>query len=161
MADDLFAHIAALWTKEKLEGTPPVYMMHRFLASDRDYAEAAKCLQIDLRREPHLVVGVWQALLPKATRAPRLAYAAPKRGPAAEQVTLRMMTVLGERRRVVEEMQAIVQASGRWEELCVYFGIGPDEKKPGKRKKATRKVTTVGPAVKKKPPKRKATGLLA
>ena len=100
----------------------------RFLASDKGLAQAAKVLQIDLRREPDLVFGTWQALLPKGPGAPRLAYAAPKKPAAAEALTIRMVKVLGERRNVVEEMQALIELAGRTEELYIHFGIDlPDE----------------------------------
>lgn len=126
MATDLFTWINALWTKEDVEGTPPIFMMHRFLASNKKLAGAAHTLSLDHAREPRLAFHTWQGLLPKgkgAPRSPRLSYVAPKKGAAAEALTVKMMRVLAERRVVVEEMQAIVVAAGREQELYIYFGV--------------------------------------
>ena len=115
----------ALWTKRRPEGTPPTFMMHRFLASNRDYALFARYLQLDLRREPDLIFGTWQALLPKERGAPRLSYVVAKKRPEAEALTTRMQQVLGESRVVAEEMQALVVLTGREQELYIFFGVEP------------------------------------
>lgn len=128
MADNLFEWIDALWTKAHPEGRPPIYMMHRFLASNRDFAIAARCLQIDLyRAEPEIAFRVWQGLLPKGRGAPRLQYVARKKPPAAEELTTKMIQVLGESRRVVEEMQTILELAHRGWGLYIYFGVTPPE----------------------------------
>jgi hypothetical protein len=128
---DLFTWLDAVWSKKRPEGIPPVFMLHRFLASDQMLAEAARTLQQDIRRLPDLTFGIWQALVPKATRAPRLAYVAAKKAKAAEELTTRMMSVLGESRRVVEDMHAIIYLEGRLLELYTYFGVEcPAELKP-------------------------------
>lgn len=129
---DLFTWLDALWNKKRPPGTPPIYIMHRFLASEQSLAHAARFLQSDLRREPDLVMGTWQALLPQQRRAPRLAYVAVKKPPEAEELTQKMMGVLGERREVVEEMQALVATAladqGRLKaDLYFYYGVEPPE----------------------------------
>ena len=133
-ATDLFTWIDALWNKEKPEGTPPFYIIHRFLAADKNLAQAARYLQSDLRQEPQLMLGTWQALLPKGKGAPRLSYVAPKKPKAAEALTLRMMTVLGESRVVVEDMQALIEHADKMaahgslrKELYLYYGCPPPE----------------------------------
>jgi len=126
MSEGLFSWIDALYTKRQPEGAPPMFLMHRFLASDRDLAIAARYLQIDLKRtDARIVFRVWQGLLPKAQAAPRLSYVAPKKLVAAERLTIRMGQVLGERRVVVEEIQALIALTGRSEELYFHFGIEP------------------------------------
>ncbi|KKN68884.1 hypothetical protein LCGC14_0446700 [marine sediment metagenome] len=125
MASNLFAWLDSLWTKTKLSGTAPTYMMHRFLAGNKHYAIAARYLQMDLRREPALIVGTWQALLPKGAGAPRLPYVAPKKPKAAEALTERMVKVLGEPRHVVEEMQEIIDLAGGTDALYIHFGVEP------------------------------------
>jgi len=135
MASDLFNWLDALWNKKRPPGIPPVYMMHRFLAFDRELANVARYLQSDLQREPDLVFGTWQALLPRAKGAPRLGYVAPKRPKAAEELTQAMMRVTGERRVVVEEMQELVATelamSGRqMADLYFYYGVEPPEDTP-------------------------------
>lgn len=126
---NLFGWLDCIWTKETLKGTPPTYMMHRFLASDRDYAPFAKALAHDVR-DPHLVLGCWQALLPKDSGAPRLSYVAAKKAPAEEALVQRMRTTLCESRRACEEMIDIVRLSGRLTDLYWEFGIEPPKEKP-------------------------------
>ena len=122
IAPSLFQWLDALFTKEKLEGTPPTYIMHRFLASDQDYVEAARVLGRDVR-EPDLVFRTWQGLLPKGRGAPRLHYAAPKKPPAEEALVSRMMVVLGESRWRCEDMVSVIRLTGRLPELYPYFGV--------------------------------------
>lgn len=131
MADGLFTWIDALYTKATLEGTPNIFMIHRFLASDKDLAIAAGILQHDCKRAgPHITFRVWQGLLPKGRGAPRFSYVAAKKPIAAEALTIRMMKVLAESRMVVEDMQGIVALAGRSTELYNHFGIDPPEKEP-------------------------------
>lgn len=127
MADDLFRWLDALYTKAQPEGTPPTWMMHRFLASERDYAEAARVFGKEIR-EPDLVFRAWQGLLPKGGGAPRLGYVAPKKPPAEEDLVRRMMQVLGVRRGVCERMVELVRLGGRLPELYLHYGcIAPEE----------------------------------
>lgn len=126
---DLFTWLRAIWTKEKPEGTFPYFVAHRFLASDRGLAEAARVLWRDIR-DPAMIFATWQGLLPHANDAPRLSYPAPKKGPDAEVLTLRMMSVLGESRRTVESMIDIITMQGAVAKLYAEFGIqNPDEPK--------------------------------
>ena len=125
MANDLFTWIDALWNKRQLEGTPPIFMIHRFLASDRDMAMAARTIQLDHTREPHIAFRTWQGLLPKGKGSPRLSYVAMKKGPAAEALVERMMHVLAERRTVVEDMVSLLILAGKERELYLHFGAEP------------------------------------
>jgi len=124
---DLFQWLDALYTKAALEGTPPVFMMHRFLASDRDLASAARYIQLEIR-DPEIAFRTWQGLLPEGRGAPRLSYVAAKKPPEAEALTVRMIQVLGERRRVVEQMQELMAAAGHERDLYFYFGVEPPER---------------------------------
>ena len=119
---DLFGWINALFTKERPEGTPPTFMMHRFLASDKAYAPFCRELQQRVK-DPLLVFGIWQAVLPKDSKAPRLSYVVPKKGPAEEALVERMKSVLSESRITCERMLAIIQLAGREKELYAEFGI--------------------------------------
>lgn len=103
--------------------------MHRFLASERDYAQVARYLQVEVR-DPALVFGTWQAMLPKGKGAPKLAYVVPKKLPAEEELVARMKSVLSESRTTVERMIAVIEDAGRTEELYAEFGVEmpePDE----------------------------------
>lgn len=119
---DLFGWLNALFTKESPEGTPPTFMMHRFLASERDFAPVARALQYEVR-DPALVFGVWQAMLPHDRSAPRLSYVWPKKGADEEELVGRMKSVLSESRPTCEAMLSIIQLAGREKELYEEFGL--------------------------------------
>lgn len=121
---DLFGWLNAMFTKARPAGTPPTYMMHRFLASDRDLAPAARWLQLQVR-EPDLVFRVWQGLLPKERGAPRFQYVAAKKPPKEEALVTRLCSVLAESRRTVEAMLEVVKAAGQLSEL--YDELGMEE----------------------------------
>jgi len=130
MADDLFGWLDSLWTKKQPTGTPPIYVMHRFLASDRHLANAARVLRQEVR-EPDLIAHTWRGLLPKGPRAPRLTYVAAKKAPAAEELTTRMMANLGVRRAVAEEMQQVVELRGELADLYRCYGVKPPKEVTG------------------------------
>lgn len=131
---DLFGWLDSLWTKKIPEGTPPTYMMHRFLASDRDLADAARELQLNVR-DPKLVHRIWQGILPTGRGAPRLSYVAPKKPPQEEELIERMRQVLVESRTTVETMVEIIRESGRIAELYAEYGFKmPGEKEDKKDK---------------------------
>lgn len=119
---DVFVWLNALWTKEQHHGVPPTFVMHRFLAAERDYAEFARWLQLHVR-EPVLVFRTWQGLLPKGRGAPMLPYVAPKKPPQEEALVTRMRQVLAERRSVVEEMITLLKAAGKEADLYAQFGV--------------------------------------
>ena len=124
---DLFGWLDAVWTKAMPDGTPPTFMMHRFLASERDFADVARWLQLEVR-DPLLVFKTWQAFTPKGRGAPRLQYVAAKRLPAEEELVSRMKVTLAESRRTVEEMISVIAAAGQLSALYAEFGVeAPDE----------------------------------
>lgn len=125
-SDGLFTWMDALWTKAEPEGTPPTFMMHRFLASDIDLAPACRALGLEVR-EPALVFKTWQGLLPKGPGAPRLGYAAPKKPPQEEALVTRMREVTGERRAVIEEHIALARLAGHVSALYAEFGVEEEE----------------------------------
>lgn len=125
MATDLFVWLDALWNKSQPQGTPPIRMMHRFLASDKDYAPWCREFQQHVKEAP-LVFRIWQGMLGTARGMPsnpRLSYVGVKKPPAEEELITRMKAVLAERREVVEQMVAIVQQTGRINELYSHFGV--------------------------------------
>lgn len=130
MTDDLFQWLDALYTKEPRDGTPPMYVMHRFMASDRDYVEACRELGRDLR-EPDLIFHTWRGLLPVGKGAPRFSYVAPKKPPAEEALVQRLMRVEGERRSVCEQMVEVFRLAERLDEAYHYYGVEvPEEEMP-------------------------------
>lgn len=118
---DVFGWLDAIFTKATPRGTPPTFMMHRFLASDRIYASVARELQ--LLRFPEMIFSCWQTLLPKESGAPRLGYVAPKKAPAEELLVSRMREVLAESRQTVEGMVAVAKLAGAEAELYAEFGV--------------------------------------
>ncbi len=144
---DLFGWLNALYNKEQPTGTPPTYMMHRFMASNPDLAQFARVLQQQVR-EPALVFRTWQGLLPYERRgAPRFQYVAAKKPPEEDELVSRMKEVLSERRSTVEMMVSIIQLAGRTADLYKEFGI----KQPGTKEKEVKREAA--------PPKK--VGLLA
>lgn len=125
---DLFDWLNAIFTKKRPDGTPPTYVMHRFLASDKDFAGVARALQVEVR-DPHLVFGCWQALLPKDRGAPRLTYVVPKKAPEEEELVTKMRVVLSESRRTCEQILGIIQLAGREVDLYEELGVDPPRKR--------------------------------
>lgn len=121
-SSDLFAWIDSLFSKVHVEGSPPTYVMHRFIASDQMYAPFARWLGQRVR-DPQLVVGCWRALMPQQRGAPRFTYAAAKKPPAAEALAARIMASLGVRRDVAEQHIALAALAGRATALAEEFGI--------------------------------------
>ena len=141
--DDLFTWLDAIWKKETPHGTFPTFIAHRFLASQRDFANVARVLGNDIK-EPAMVFSTWQALLPDGAGAPRLTYPAPKKRPEAEQLTVRMMATLCVRRQVAEEMQELVQLAGKLPQLYREYGVEPpdgdDDEQPDDERPKRKKV---------------------
>lgn len=128
MASDLFQALGVLWTKQKPASMPSFFVLHRFLASDPDFAQAAKVLQKDIR-EPDILLSVWQGLLPKARGAPQLTYAAAKKSPEADALVQEMMAKIPDRREVCEEIVAMFDLLGRTRELYIFYGVEPPKEK--------------------------------
>jgi hypothetical protein len=118
----LFNWLDSIFNRSVLQGTPPLFMMHRFLASDESYAVAARYLQQDVS-DPQLAIKVWQGLVDYSPRAPRLQYVAAKAPPAAEELIGRMMTTLSIGRRRAEEMIALVRTAGELDALYAELGV--------------------------------------
>lgn len=124
---DLFGWLGACWTKERPDGTPPTFMMHRFLASEQDLAPVCRTLQVEVR-DPHLVFGCWQAMLPEDRGAPRLQYVWPKKGADEEELISRMKKALSESRLTCERMLSIIRLAGKEKALFAEFGLTPPKK---------------------------------
>ena len=119
---DLFTALDTLWTKERLEKPPSMFIQHRFLASDPDYAQAAKVIQKDIK-EPEMAIRTWQGILPRGAGSPRLSYVAPRKGKKIEELTQAMMANLKENRVTVEAMLEIYYLLGRTPELYQFHGL--------------------------------------
>lgn len=124
---DVFGWLDAMFTKQRPRGTPPTFMMHRFIASDKLYAPFAR--EVQLLRQPDMIFGCWQALLPQDKGAPRFGYAVAKKLPAEEALITRIREVLSVRRDVAEEMYSLAADCGVTKDLYAEFGIEPPKAK--------------------------------
>lgn len=75
---DLFDAINKLFRKEEIDNPLSDFMLHRFLASQKEYAPFCKEINLHIKNRK-LVWKLWETMLPKAPRAPFLPYAAPKK----------------------------------------------------------------------------------
>ena len=122
---DLFAALDALSTKVRLEQPPSMFIQHRFLASDPDYAQAARTIQKDIKGDEgeKIALRIWQGILPRGAGSPRLSYVAPRKGKKVEELTQAMMKDLRENRVTVEAMLEIYYLLGRTPELYQFHGL--------------------------------------
>lgn len=122
-SDDLFGTwIPAIWTKARPEGKPPMFMIRRFLSSERDLAEAARVLMTELA-DPETEFRVWQGLLPRARSAPRLSYPAPTRSAKETALVGRIMAVEAMSRRAAEEAVDMLTKLGTISDAYAWFGV--------------------------------------
>jgi hypothetical protein len=100
-----------------------MFVMHRFLASDPAYAQAARELQRDLN-EPTMTFRVWQGLLPRERGAPKsLVYTAPKRAPEVEELVGHVMRVENVRRAVAENVVVLIEVAGGLAAARAHYGV--------------------------------------
>jgi hypothetical protein len=138
---ELFDYLGALFQHKSYEGNPPQpFIVHRFLASDKDYAETAAGVQL-VSSDPAIVYELWRSILPQG-RMPRLTYVGPKKEPAAEGLALALMERSQLNRTQAEDAVLILQAVGKFYEACSAYGVDVEPELPTPKKKATRKKKT-------------------
>lgn len=124
MAVDLFEALDGLFRHEpKGEGqeVPSPFILHRFLASDPDYAAAAK--EIQRVSDPYMVYAIWRGAVRRSPRAPRLKYVGPRRSKTAEDLVARIMEVRSVRREVAEGYLDMLRQMKKLSVLEKEFGI--------------------------------------
>ncbi len=139
---ELFDYINALFRHQALgDVTPPQpFILHRFFASDKDYASAAKDVQLTTN-DPRMVYEIWRAAVPRG-RAPRFTYVGPKARPKAEGLIAALMERAQLRREVAEDAVHVLTVTGKLDEACRYYGVRTEEEEKAdapKPKRATRK----------------------
>lgn len=112
----------ALFRKKEIHGDPPMFVVHRFLASDRDFAPFVRDISRDVR-DDQLAFAIWQAALPKTRTAPFLPYAAAKKLPAAGDLAARIMERKQMSRTEAEEALGILELAGHIPEVRRFFGL--------------------------------------
>lgn len=119
---DLFDAIRKLFRKEPIKDPPSDFMLHRFLASQRDFAPF--CAEINLYiKNRELTWGIWKAALPKAASAPYLPYPAPKKQYPDDPFIEGLMEELGVGLLEAQEIAEIVELEGKTQEVANYYGI--------------------------------------
>lgn len=124
----MFDDLNALYRHEPIElnrPAPPVFVLHRFLASDPDYSQVWR-YYARLIRDNHMCLQFWRAILPKQGKAPFLKYVAPKKLESPEALIRRYMEVFGLNRLEAEEAVEIIEMAGEKENLANYLGVELD-----------------------------------
>lgn len=119
---NLFDAIKALFRKEEITSpVPSDFMLHRFLASQKDFAPFCKEINLHVY-DRDMVWVIWKTALPRAARAPYLPYPAPKSKKDDEfttQLADRMNISLTEAEDIVE----LIDLADKREEVSSYYGI--------------------------------------
>lgn len=128
---DINTALDAIFDGVPLERPPAPFILHRFLASDRDFCAVARDLQLDVR-DPAMVFRVWQLAL-RGVGKPKLFYTGPKKQKGADDLTLRLMEYYNCGREQAEEYVVILTAGGGYASACTEFGVetGAKEKDDG------------------------------
>lgn len=124
----MFDEIAKLYQKTTVEcelPPAPMFIVHRFFASDADYCQVWRYYARFIRDE-HMCMQFWRAILPTLRKAPFLKYAAPKKLKAPEELLQRYMEVMGYNRMQAEEAMEIIELAGEETNLANYLGVEID-----------------------------------
>lgn len=129
MAVDIFRQMEQLFRKDPIEGEMNTFVLHRFLASDPTFASFAKQIGNNLR-DDSLVVEVWKTALPRMAKAPYFKYPAPKKGPAAEELSKRVMEIENLNQVEADEAVAMFATMGLTEVAHRYYGVEQKKSDP-------------------------------
>lgn len=113
MAVDIFVCLDLLFKGGTPEEYPSPWILHRFLASDPDFARVAHEVQNDIRG-PEETFKVWQSMVRpmRLPRAPKLKYVGPKKVGQAEGLVQALMHRRQLSRSVAEQMAEILELRG-------------------------------------------------
>lgn len=114
--------IGALYKHEKLERPPSMFVVHRFLASDRDLAPVAKVFNLNIRDDA-MAWQTWRAVLPRQPKAPYLKYPAPGKAGKPSELVARAMEVFGWNRHTAQENINIIELAGQLDDFANRLGI--------------------------------------
>lgn len=121
MASDLFRNLDALFTKQPVEITPPLFIINRFLAWQPHLAPFAAA--ISRVRNNEMAWEIWRTALPRGSGAPRCGYPAPKVAPAAEKLVVAILERSRLGREDAELTVELATASGQLEDLLQTYGV--------------------------------------
>ena len=125
---DIFYALDCMFRGQLPKKFPSPWILHRFLAWDKDYAKAAKEVQANVDFADDMFK-VWMALVrpQRLRRAPRLKYVGPKNQPSAKGLVAALMSRKKVRREVAEQMAELIELQGKADEVRKEFGVDPDE----------------------------------
>lgn len=123
---DLFEFIGRAFNKQPIgpDVKPPVFMMHRFLASDQMFAPYAAQVSRYFS-DPWLAYGWWVTALPRQGNAPRFRYPTAKStakgatDPLVEALQLRYHM----NRDAAMEAASIINLAGLQEDAAAHLGV--------------------------------------
>lgn len=129
MAADIQETLTAMFTGAEVpEELPSPFMLHRFLASDAVFAPLAKDVALDVR-DPAMAFRVWQLLVGRRARAPRLGYVGPRKQAGPDELVLAVMDHFTCNRQQAEEYIEVYDARGVLDTVRREFGLESQEAK--------------------------------
>lgn len=127
MAVDLFRQMDQLFRGEEIEGDLNTFALHRFLASDPNFSQAAKQIGNNIR-DDRLAVGVWKFSLPRLRKSPWFKYPAPKKTPEVEALVKKIADVENVTCVAAEEFVMVLDALKVKDAAFAHYGIDASAK---------------------------------
>jgi hypothetical protein len=121
MAVDLFDSIKELHAGRKVDEHPGPFILHRFLASEKDYAEICREVQ-RTTTDPELTFEIWRAFV-GGTRAPRFKYVGPPKQAKADALVLRLIEREHLSREDAETAVHLLTLAKKLDDACAYYGV--------------------------------------
>lgn len=123
---DIFEQFNLLFQHEMVEDPPYHLILHRFLASDQDFAYWAREFTRNHIYDPLMLWKLWCSIVPPLPRAPFMRYVAPKAPKAAAGLVPRLMEVhRWSRERAEESAELMLTVVGKdaWKSLAATYGV--------------------------------------
>jgi hypothetical protein len=125
----LFDKIDALFKGKhptELDSIPNFYIIHRFLASDKDYALVVRNIGHKIRGDD-ILWQFWRAVVPRVSKSPYLKYPAPGKPGAATDLAQRLANRRAMSRLEAEQTIDLFDEMGKKQDLANYLGIELNE----------------------------------
>lgn len=123
----IFNKLQALFEKREVSEPPSFWMIHRFLASDRDFARVAREINLTYLDDERLWA-FWYGLIPersisKKWLARNFTYVAPTQPDEPSELVQRLMEVRPLSRSEAEEIEEFAEMQGKKRELKQNLGV--------------------------------------
>lgn len=122
MAVDIFEALDAMFRKQKLTEHPTPFILHRFLASDKDFAQVAKQVQLECT-DAEMVFEIWRTAVPRMNKPPRFTYVGPRKQKAAESLVAALMLREHLRKEEAEDVAELAEMVKGTKKLEAYYGV--------------------------------------